>query len=78
MSTRAFVAATLVSAMALVAVSQEKAKKPKVKLTREAKVQADQKRFRESDYWIYNDLPAGLARAKETGQPLLVVIRCIT
>jgi len=26
--------------------------------------------------WIYDDLPAGLAKAKETGKPLMVVLRC--
>jgi hypothetical protein len=25
--------------------------------------------------WIYDDLPAGLAQAKKTGKPLLVVFR---
>lgn len=25
--------------------------------------------------WIYNDLPAGLAEAKKSGKPLLVVFR---
>jgi hypothetical protein len=28
--------------------------------------------------WIYDDLPAGLAQAKKTGKPLLVVLRCVT
>src|SRR5581483_4583663 len=28
-------------------------------------------------YWIYNDLPKGLAEAKATGKPLLVILRCI-
>ena len=27
--------------------------------------------------WIYNDLQAGLAEARKTGKPLLVVIRCV-
>lgn len=27
--------------------------------------------------WIYDDLGAGYARARETGKPLLVVLRCV-
>ena len=27
--------------------------------------------------WVYNDLPAGVAEAKKTNQPLLIIIRCI-
>ena len=27
--------------------------------------------------WVYNDLPQGIAEAKRTGKPLLVVFRCI-
>lgn len=26
--------------------------------------------------WIYDDLSAGLAEARETGKPLMVVLRC--
>ena len=26
--------------------------------------------------WIYDDLDAGLTKARQTGQPLMVVIRC--
>lgn len=28
-------------------------------------------------HWIYDDLPAALAKAKETGKPILVVLRCV-
>jgi hypothetical protein len=27
--------------------------------------------------WIYDDVTAGFARAKETGKPLLVYLRCV-
>jgi hypothetical protein len=45
--------------------------------TREQKVLADRARAQADGFWIYNDLPAGVAQAKKTGKPLLVVLRCI-
>jgi serine protease Do len=30
-----------------------------------------------ADHWIYDDWPLGLARSKQTGKPLLVVLRCV-
>ncbi len=45
--------------------------------TREQKVLADRKKVEADGYWIYNDLPKGLAEAKATGKPLLVILRCI-
>jgi hypothetical protein len=30
-----------------------------------------------ADHWIYDDLPKAVAEAKETGKPLLVVLRCV-
>ena len=30
-----------------------------------------------ASHWIYDDLPKAIAQAKETGQPLLVVLRCV-
>ena len=30
-----------------------------------------------ADHWIYDDWSLGLAQAKETGKPLLVVLRCV-
>ena len=44
---------------------------------RETKVRNDRAKFETSAEWIYNDLPKGIATAKETGKPLLVVFRCI-
>ena len=44
---------------------------------RETKVRNDKKNLEADSYWIYNDLPRGLAEAQRTGKPLLVVFRCI-
>jgi hypothetical protein len=30
-----------------------------------------------ADHWIYDDLPKAIAEAKETGKPLMVVVRCV-
>src|SRR5262245_5648590 len=45
--------------------------------SREDKVRADKKKVEAEGFWIYNDLPKGLALAKKTGKPLLVILRCI-
>lgn len=42
---------------------------------RERKLAADRKVAVENG-WIYDDLKAGYAKAKETGKPMLVVVRC--
>ncbi|PQO38406.1 Trx7/PDZ domain-containing (seleno)protein [Blastopirellula marina] len=47
------------------------------KLTREEKVRGDREKVLSSGYWIYNDFQKGLAEAKDTGKPLMVVLRCI-
>jgi C-terminal processing protease CtpA/Prc len=44
---------------------------------REGAVRSDKTKMESSERWIYNDVDAGFARAKETGKPLLVVLRCI-
>lgn len=44
---------------------------------RELKVRGDKKRVEGDGYWIYNDLPSGVERAKESKKPLLVVFRCV-
>ena len=44
---------------------------------RDIKVRNDRSEFEDSDFWIYNDLPRGLAEAKAEKKPLLVVFRCI-
>lgn len=63
--------------LAAPSVAQEsKAKKPAAKKPR-PKVADDLKKFEESEYWIYNNLPKALERAKAEEKPLLVVIRCV-
>lgn len=44
---------------------------------REIKVRNDKKHVEGDGYWIYNDLPGGIERAKESKRPLLVVFRCV-
>lgn len=44
---------------------------------RTLKVLGDRKSVEEGGFWIYNDLARALDQARETGKPLLVVIRCI-
>ncbi|HEX5103678.1 MAG TPA: Trx7/PDZ domain-containing (seleno)protein [Pirellulaceae bacterium] len=45
--------------------------------TREQKVRADKEKVEAAGFWIYNDLPKAFAEAKQTGQPLVVALRCI-
>jgi hypothetical protein len=45
--------------------------------SREEKVLADRRKVEAEGFWIYNDLPRGLAEAHKTGKPVLVVLRCI-
>lgn len=40
-------------------------------------VRDDRSRVLEDGFWIYNDIQRGLAQARETGKPLLVIFRCI-
>lgn len=44
---------------------------------RDTKVLTDRADVLSGGRWIYNDLPKGLAEAKHTGKPLLVVLRCV-
>ena len=44
---------------------------------REAAVRKDRTALEYDARWIYNDFRAGLAKAKQTGRPLLVVLRCV-
>jgi len=44
---------------------------------RDAKVRGDRQDVLSTGKWIYNDLAAGMAEARRTGKPLLVVFRCI-
>lgn len=45
--------------------------------TREEKVRGDKAKVEAAGFWIYNDLPKAFAEAKQTGKPLVVVLRCI-
>jgi len=45
--------------------------------TRDEMVREDQRKITEEGFWIYNDLPRAFANAKQTGKPILVVLRCI-
>jgi hypothetical protein len=45
--------------------------------TREEKVRADRAKAEKAGFWIYDDLPKGIAEAKRTGKPLLVALRCV-
>ncbi len=45
--------------------------------SREQKVRQDRKKVVAEGFWIYNDLEKGFAEAKQTGKPMVVVLRCI-
>lgn len=47
------------------------------KKTREQKVREDRAKVEAEGFWIYNDLPKAFQKARETGKPILVVLRCI-
>lgn len=47
------------------------------KKTREQQVREDKQKVEAEGFWLYNDYPAALAKAKETGKPILVVLRCL-
>jgi hypothetical protein len=45
--------------------------------TREEIVRGDRQKVEQEGFWIYNDLPAAFEKAKRTGKPILVVLRCL-
>ncbi len=45
--------------------------------SREEKVRADRRKVEADGFWIYNNLARGVAEAKKTGKPLLVLLRCV-
>lgn len=47
------------------------------KKTREQKVREDKSRVEAEGFWLYNDLPGAFSQARETGKPILVVLRCL-
>ncbi len=47
------------------------------KKSREQKVREDRDRVEAEGFWMYNDLPGAIAKARSTGKPILVVLRCL-
>ncbi len=45
--------------------------------TREEKVRGDKRKIEQTGYWIYNDVAKGFREAEKSGEPLMVVLRCI-
>ncbi len=45
--------------------------------TREEKVRNDKQKIEAEGFWIYNDLQTAWALGKQTGKPILVVLRCL-
>jgi serine protease Do len=64
-------AVTLLLLVTTVAISQPPGK------TREQKVREDRQRVESEGRWIYNDLDRGFAQARNSGKPLLVILRCV-
>jgi len=48
-----------------------------VKLTEQSELGKSVKDFPVAAHWIYDDLAKAKAEAKESGKPLLVVLRCV-
>ncbi|MGB0578474.1 MAG: Trx7/PDZ domain-containing (seleno)protein [Limisphaerales bacterium] len=44
---------------------------------REGAVRGDKKKMEGNARWIYNDIDAGFKAARESGKPLMVVLRCV-
>lgn len=44
---------------------------------REGAVRGDRAKMQDNNRWIYNDVKQGFAVAKETGKPMMVVLRCV-
>ncbi len=45
--------------------------------TRDQQILNDRNSIEAAGAWIYDDLEKGFAEAKQTGKPLLVVLRCV-
>ena len=45
--------------------------------TREEKVRGDREKVEADGFWIYNDLDEAFRQGRESGKPILVVLRCI-
>lgn len=44
---------------------------------RDDQVRGDIESLKDDTFWTYNDLDAGIAKARDSGKPLFVVLRCI-
>ncbi len=47
------------------------------KKTREQMVREDREKVEKTGYWIYNDMVQGFTEAKQSGKPMLVILRCL-
>jgi len=45
--------------------------------TREEIVRGDKEKVEKAGFWMYNDIPGALEKAKQTGKPIVVVLRCL-
>lgn len=45
--------------------------------TRDEIVRGDRKKVEAAGFWMYNDIPGAFEKAKETGKPIVVVLRCL-
>lgn len=45
--------------------------------TRDEIVRGDRKKVEAEGFWMYNDIPGAFDKAKETGKPIVVVLRCL-
>ena len=45
--------------------------------TREERVRADKQKVESEGFWLYNDFEKALRTSKESGKPILVVLRCL-
>lgn len=68
---------SLIQALSLVLLFAGLSPAQNQKPSREQKVRSDRAKVEAEGFWIYNDLPRGIAEAKKTGKPLLVIMRCI-
>ena len=59
---------TAVACLAVAATAQQ---------TRDEMVRGDRQALLDDDSWYYDDLDAGWQAARESGKPLMVVLRCI-
>ena len=45
--------------------------------SRDELVRNDRKKVEAEGFWMYNDIPGAFEKARETGKPIVVVLRCI-